>query len=99
MPYRTDWSRKGKDATAPQGEKDPEELSKYDRIYLELFFNLEHYWKARMRGLELRRNFAGTYDDFRKKLGIIQEASQSLRQSTNLRELLDVIPIKSEIDD
>jgi hypothetical protein len=44
-----------------------------------------------MRGLELRRNFLGMYDDFRKKLGIIQDASQGLRNSTNLRELLDVI--------
>lgn len=71
-------------------EKDPDELSKNDRIYLELFFNLDYYWKARMRGLELRRNFHGMYDDFRKKLGIIQEASQGLRNSTSLRELLDV---------
>jgi cytokinesis protein len=74
-------------------EKDPDELSKNDRIYLELFFNLDHYWKARMRGLELRRNFIGMYDDFRKKLGVIQEASQGLRNSTNFRELLDVRPL------
>lgn len=71
-------------------EKDPDELSKNDRIYLELFFNLDYYWKARMRGLELRRNFIGIYDDFRKKLGVIQEASQGLRNSTNFREFLDV---------
>jgi cytokinesis protein len=71
-------------------DKDPEELSKNDRIYLELFFNLDGYWKARMRGLQLRRNFYSMYDDFRKKLGIIQEASQSLRNSTTFRELLDV---------
>lgn len=44
-----------------------------------------------MRGLELRRNFHGMYDDIRKKLGIIQEASQSLRDSAALREILDVI--------
>ena len=43
-----------------------------------------------MRGLQLRRNFHGMYDDFRKKLGIIQEASQGLRNSTAFRELLDV---------
>jgi hypothetical protein len=43
-----------------------------------------------MRGLELRRNFSGMYDDFRKKLGTIQEASQGLRNSTTFRELLDV---------
>jgi len=97
-PYRTDWATKGRDATPRRGEKDPEELSKYDRIYLELFFNLDHYWKARMRGLELRRNFAGMYDDYRKKLGIIQEASQSLRQSTNLRELLDVFAQLNQAD-
>ena len=46
-----------------------------------------------MRGLELRRNFYGMYDDFRKKLGIIQEASQGLRNSTTFRELLDVSPV------
>jgi cytokinesis protein len=89
LPYRTDWTNKGKDVVR-KVEKDPDELSQYDRIYLELFFNLDHYWKARMRGLELRRNFAGSYDDFRKKLGVIQEAGHGLRQSTNLRELLDV---------
>ena len=44
-----------------------------------------------MRGLELRRNFNGLYDDFRKKLAIIREACQSLRNSTNFREILDVI--------
>jgi cytokinesis protein len=75
-------------------DKDPEELSKNDRIYLELFFNLDGYWKARMRGLQLRRNFHSMYDDFRKKLGVIQEASQSLRNSTTFRELLDVLPHK-----
>ena len=30
------------------------------------------------------------YDDFRKKLGVIQDASQGLRNSTSFRELLDV---------
>lgn len=75
-------------------DKDPEELSKNDRIYLELFFNLDGYWKARMRGLQLRRNFHSMYDDFRKKLAVIQEASQSLRNSTTFRELLDVLPHK-----
>jgi len=43
-----------------------------------------------MRGLQLRRNFYSMYDDFRKKLSAIQEASQSLRNSTTFRELLDV---------
>jgi len=43
-----------------------------------------------MRGLQLRRNFHSMYDDFRKKLSVIQEASQSLRNSTTFRELLDV---------
>jgi hypothetical protein len=43
-----------------------------------------------MRGLQLRRNFHSMYDDFRKKLGVIQDASQGLRNSTNFRELLDV---------
>jgi cytokinesis protein len=98
-PYRTDWSNKAKDAALRKVEKDPDELSKYDRIYLELFFNLDRYWKARMRGLQLRRNFHGMYDDFRKKLGIIQEASQGLRNSTSFRELLDVFDPPSKIDD
>ena len=44
-----------------------------------------------MRGLELRRTFNSLYDDFRKKLGTIQEACQVLRNSTAFRELLDVI--------
>lgn len=43
-----------------------------------------------MRGLELRRQFHGMYDDFRKKLGVIQDASEGLRKSMNFRELLDV---------
>ena len=43
-----------------------------------------------MRGLQLRRNFYSLYDDFRKKLAVIQEASQSLRNSSTFRELLDV---------
>jgi hypothetical protein len=94
-PYRTDWTggkAAKKDASLRKVDKDPEELSKNDRIYLELFYNLDGYWKARMRGLQLRRNFHSMYDDFRKKLGIIQEASQSLRNSTTFRELLDVYP-------
>ena len=92
-PYRTDWSNKSKDGALRKVEKDPDELSKNDRIYLELFFNLDYYWKARMRGLELRRNFHGMYDDFRKNLGVVQEASQGLRNSSSFRELLDVFSI------
>jgi hypothetical protein len=40
------------------------------------------------------------YDDFRKKLGIIQEACQGLRKSTSFRELLDVFvfPMKANVD-
>src|SRR5699024_5421020 len=48
QPSSTDWTR-GEEAANEKPEKDPSYLARADHIYLKLCYNLQHYWKARMR--------------------------------------------------
>src|SRR5438045_548633 len=60
-PYSIDWTRT--DAVKQVREADPNELTREDQIYLETFFNLNHYWKARMRAINLTQTLETEYND------------------------------------
>lgn len=62
QPYSTDWTRENsKQPNKP--EKDPSELARADHIYLELCYNLQHYWKSRMRALLIVTTYRRDYND------------------------------------
>lgn len=86
-PYSTDY--KAEEILKP--DKDPNELQRPDRIYLELIYNLQHYWKSRIRALKTIANYEKDYDDLVKKLRSIDEAVDSIKQSKHLRSVFDII--------
>jgi BNI1-related protein 1 len=88
-PYSTDFtslteSKKG-------SNKDPDILERPDRIYLELCFNLRHYWKSRSRALLLTQTYQKDYLDLVKKLELVDDANTSLRKTENLQNVLGLI--------
>ncbi|KAK9470371.1 uncharacterized protein V1510DRAFT_440822, partial [Dipodascopsis tothii] len=72
-------------------EKDPSELTRADQLYLELCFSLQAYWKSRIRALLLTKNIEKDYDELVGKLRTIDAASEAVRNSAKLRDLLDII--------
>ncbi|EGV62186.1 actin-binding FH2, partial [Yamadazyma tenuis ATCC 10573] len=72
-------------------KKDPAELERPDRVYLELCFNLRHYWKSRSRALLLMHSYGRDYMDLLKKLRMVDEANASIRNSDSLRHVLGII--------
>ncbi|OBA23051.1 hypothetical protein METBIDRAFT_35441 [Metschnikowia bicuspidata var. bicuspidata NRRL YB-4993] len=72
-------------------EKDPNELQRPDRIYLELIYNLLHYWKSRIRALKTISSYEKDYEDLVKKLRSIDAAVSSIKQSKHLRSVFDII--------
>lgn len=89
QPYSIDYSR-GNDVQE-KPEKDPSELARADHIYLELCYNLQHYWKSRMRALLVVTTYQKEYDELVKKLRLIDSACESVRKSVNLKHLLEII--------
>lgn len=86
-PYSTNF----KDGDKSKPEKDPAELQRPDRIYLELMYNLQHYWKSRVRALNLLCHYEKDYEDLVHKLRSIDEAVEGLKNSQNLRSLFGII--------
>ncbi|RDW83927.1 formin sepA [Aspergillus mulundensis] len=88
-PYSKDWT--GPDAASSQREQDPGELTREDQIYLYTAFELNHYWKARMRALALTRSFEPDYEHISAKLREVVRVSESLRDSVSLMNVLGLI--------
>lgn len=88
-PYSTDWQS----GQISRPEKDPSELARADRIYLELIFNLHHYWRSRMRALNSMLNYERDYNDLVHKLEQIDTALDGLEKSDTLRRVFDIILI------
>ncbi|KAK6197858.1 uncharacterized protein RJT21DRAFT_128331 [Scheffersomyces amazonensis] len=86
MPYSTSW---GVNEKPPS--KDPHELERPDRIFLELCFNLRTYWKSRSRALLLSQTYEKDYSDLSKKLQLVDEANRHLKESQSLRDVLGII--------
>lgn len=88
-PYSKDWT--GPDALHAHREQDPSELTREDQIYLATAFELNHYWKSRMRALMLTRTFENDYDEISKHLKEVVTVSESLRDSVALMNILGLI--------
>lgn len=86
-PYSTDYK------SQPIGlpDKDPSELQRPDRIYLELIYNLQHYWMSRVRSLKTIASYEKTYEDLVKKLRSLDEAVESIKHSKHLKSVFDII--------
>ncbi|CAI4213786.1 unnamed protein product [Parascedosporium putredinis] len=89
-PYSKDWTGPG--AKAEDGrEQDPSELTREDQIYLFTVFELQHYWKSRMRALALTRSYEIEYDEINNRIRQVMEVSESLRDSVSLMNVLGLI--------
>ncbi|CAN6664543.1 protein Bni1p [Trichomonascus vanleenenianus] len=91
QPYSTDWSQQSEDGKVPKPEKDPRELARADQIYLELCYNLQHYWKSRIRGLAVISSYQKDYEELVSKLRLVDTACEKVKQSKNLKDILEII--------
>ncbi|KAK4693075.1 cytokinesis protein, partial [Lecanoromycetidae sp. Uapishka_2] len=87
--YSKDWT--GPDALETARESDPSELTREDQIYLATAYELNHYWKSRMRALLLTRTFEIEYSQITKHLKEVVDVSESLRDSVALMNILGLI--------
>ncbi|KAK8212542.1 cytokinesis protein [Phyllosticta capitalensis] len=88
-PYAKDWT--GPDAANATRELDPSELTREDQIYLFTAYELHHYWKSRMRALDLTRTYEPEYDEIFNRIQKIVRSSDSLRDSLGLMNVLGLI--------
>lgn len=88
-PYSKDWTGPG--AATTEREQDPSELTRQDQIYLQTAFELNHYWKSRMRALNLTLSFEQEYDHISSSLREIGQVCESLRDSVSLMNVLGLI--------
>lgn len=87
-PYSTDYKTDGE---VSKPDKDPNELQRADRIYLELIYNLQHYWKSRVRALSVIANYEKDYEDLVEKLRSIDEAVEGIKHSKHLKSVFEII--------
>lgn len=88
-PYSKDWT--GPDAATSTREQDPNDLTREDQIYLYTAYELNHYWKARMRALSLTRTFEPDYEHISAKIQHVVKVSEALRDSVSLMNVLGLI--------
>ena len=84
------YSRNFKD-TDSKPQKSTEELERADRIYVELCFNMRHYWKSRSRALLFIHNYKKEYFDLSEKLDLLDEANNSIKNCDSLKYIFGVI--------
>lgn len=88
-PYSKDMT--GLDAASSDREQDPNELTREDQIYLYTAYELNHYWKARIRALSLTRTFEPDYEHISAKIQEVVNVSEALRDSVSLMNVLGLI--------
>lgn len=88
-PYSKDWT--GPNAASAEREQNPNDLTREDQVYLYTAFELNHYWKSRMRALSLTMSFEPEYDDLSSQLQTISQVCESLRDSVSLMNVLGLI--------
>lgn len=71
-------------------EKPAEELERADQIFLQVH-NMRHYWKSRSRALLLMQSYRRDFLDLESKLELVDEATESIRNSDSLRQVLAII--------
>lgn len=84
-PYATNFALKN------LPERDPNELQRADRIFLELCYNLKSYWRERSQCLLVFSTYERDYYDLVYKLQNIDDAIQKLRNAFRLKQLLYII--------
>ncbi|QPG76451.1 hypothetical protein FOA43_003840 [Brettanomyces nanus] len=72
-------------------KSDPNDLDRFDRIYLELCINLKNYWPARSKALLLSSTYERDYHDMLKKLNLIDRAVSSIKNSESLLQVFNII--------
>lgn len=88
MPYSsTPWNK----ADPHEAKRDPKELRRADHIFLELFFNLRHYWIVRSRGLVLSQTYDKEYQSLVQQLTAINDACEAATNSRHFHKLLEII--------
>lgn len=87
QPYGTSWTLD----KFEEPEKDPNELARADQIYLELCYNLQHYWKSRMRAIYVMSTYRKDYTDLVTKLRALDAACECVRNSKHFPKLLEII--------
>lgn len=88
-PYSKDWTVP--DAATSEREQDINELTREDQIYLQTSYELNHYWKSRMRALALTRSYEHDYDHITEKIQEVSKVCDSLRDSVSLMNVLGLI--------
>ncbi|KAG7928560.1 hypothetical protein KL925_001860 [Ogataea polymorpha] len=84
-PYSTNYIQNQKP------KKDPSELDRLDRIYLELCFNLRHYWTERSKCISVCYNYERDLEDMARDLQVLENAVEEVRGSTSLVQVLYII--------
>ncbi|KAG7886853.1 hypothetical protein KL938_000506 [Ogataea parapolymorpha] len=84
-PYSTNYIQNHKP------KKDPAELDRLDRIYLELCFNLRHYWTERSKCISVCYNYERDLEDLGRDLQVLENAVEEVRESTSLVQVLYII--------
>lgn len=91
QPYSTEWDSENGTLKREKPEKDPNDLERADQIYLELCYNLRHYWKSRIRALIVVTSYEKECHDLVLKLQLIDSACKSVKKSANLKKILEII--------
>ncbi|KAI5950865.1 hypothetical protein KGF54_003939 [Candida jiufengensis] len=86
-PYSSDPRSKDKPS------KDLNELERADRLFLELCYNLRHYWRARSKALLFAQTYQKDYQDLNMRLNLIDLGIDCLKNSENFRNVLSVIKL------
>lgn len=87
QPYSTDWTRDVYESP----EKDVTELARADQVFLLLCYNLQHYWKSRMRALLVISTYQRDYVDLVTKLRSMDAACDCIRDSKHFTRILEII--------
>lgn len=77
--------------TGEEPSRDPNELDRPDRIYLELCFNLKFYWHDRSLCLLVLTTYERDYYDLIFRLQKIDDAIQRLKNTSRFKNLLYII--------
>lgn len=72
-------------------EKDVLVLERSDRIFLELCFNLRHYWKSRSRALLVIKTYEKEYYELSKRVQRLDESVKAIKNSKNLKSVFVLI--------
>ncbi|KAJ5246900.1 FH2-domain-containing protein [Penicillium chermesinum] len=88
-PYKRDWTVPGVATSEP--DQDPSELTREDQLFLATSYELNHYWRSRMRALALTRSFEHEYEYISSRLREVVSVSETLRDSVSLMNVLGLI--------